>query len=85
MRFTGNISLRASVLLDAFEAQGMCTIQFSVFILSVKCFSFQYVAWHFLPSVGRWTQQPGGVKRRYREFTTLPGQTTRPSCITKRV
>ena len=43
----------------------------SLFLLLVKCFSFQYVAWHFLPSVGRWTQQPGGVKRRYREFTTL--------------
>ncbi len=32
---------------------------------------FQYVAWHFLTTIGRWTQQPGSVKRRFREFTTL--------------
>ena len=32
---------------------------------------FQYVAWHFLPPIARWTQQPGKVKRRYREFVTL--------------
>ncbi len=39
--------------------------------IKILCFFFQYVAWHFLPPIARWTQQPGRVKRRYREFVTL--------------